>query len=79
MIRLGQEFERRLHEVQDNGKDSERMRKEHEKTWKTTTTHGYLQRQIDQDEPVDQKATAKWLQLRLSSHFEGYIMAVQEH
>ena len=78
IMRLGQEFERRLREVQDNGKDSERIRKEHEKTWKEKTTHGYLQRQIDQDETADQKATAKWLQLRLSSHVEGYIMAVQE-
>ena len=58
-MRLGQEFERRLHEVQDNGKVSERMRKEHEKIWKEKTTHGYLQRQIDQDEAVDQKATVK--------------------
>ena len=43
-MRLGQEFERRSYEVQDNGKDSERMRKEHEKTWKEKTIHGYLQR-----------------------------------
>ena len=79
IMRPGQEFERRLHEVQNNEKDSERMRKEHEKTWKEKTIHGYLQRQIGQDEAVDQKATAKWLQLRLSSsHVEGYIMAVQE-
>ena len=78
IMRLGQVFERRLHEVQGNGKDSERMRKEHEKTWKEKTTHGYLQRQIDQNETVNQKVTTKWLQLRLSLHVEKYIMAVQE-
>ena len=77
IMRLGQEFERRLHKVQDNGKDSEHIRKEHEKIWKEKTTHGYLQRQMDQDEAIDQKAPAKWLQLRLSSHVEGY-MAMQE-
>ena len=42
------------------------MRKEHEKIWKEKTTREYLQRQIDQDETVDQKVTAKWLQLGLS-------------
>ena len=78
IMRLGQEFERRLHEVQDIGKDTERMRKEHEKGWKEKTTHKYLQRQIDQNKNVDQKATAKWLQLRLLSHVEGYIMAAQK-
>ena len=54
------------------------MRKEHDKIWKEKTTHGYLQRQIDQNKTIDQKATEKWLQLRLSSYVEGYIMTVQE-
>ena len=44
--------------------------------------HGYLQKQkqIDNDDSIDpfEKATNSWLQLRFSSHVEGYLMAIQE-
>ena len=78
ILRLGKELEKRLHDIQDTGKDAERMRKEQEKKWKEKTTHGYLQRQTQEDNCIDQKATQKWLKLRLTSHVEGFVMAVQE-
>ena len=78
IMRLGKELEKRLHDIQDTGKDTERMRKEKEKKWKEKTTHGYLQRQTQEDNCVDQKATQKWLKLRLTLHIEGFVMAVQE-
>ena len=78
ILRLGKELEKRLHDIQDTGKDKERMRKEQEKKWKEKTTHGYLQRQTREDDCIDQKATQKWLKLRLTSHVEGFVMAVQE-
>ena len=37
-----------------------------------------MQRQTQEDDSIDQKATQKWLKLRLTSHIEGFIMAVQE-
>ena len=45
---LGKEFEKRLHDIQDTGKDTER--KEQEKKWKEETTHGYLQRETQEDD-----------------------------
>ena len=42
IMRLGKELEKRLHGIQDTGKDTERMRKEKEKKWKEKTTHGYF-------------------------------------
>ena len=48
--------------------DTERMRKEQENKWKEKTTHGYLQRQTQEDDCIHQKATQKWLKLRLTSH-----------
>ena len=59
ILRLGKEFEKRLHDIQNTGKDTERMRKEQEKKWKEKTTHGYLQRQTQEDDCIDQKATQK--------------------
>ena len=78
ILRLGKELEKRSHDIQDTGKDTEIMRKKQEKKWKEKTTHGYLQRQTQEDDCIDQKATQKWLKLRLTSHIEGFVVAVQE-
>ena len=60
ILRLGEEFEKRLHNIQDTGKDTERMRKEQGKKWKEKTTHGYLQRQRRQlDRPESNPKMAK--------------------
>ena len=78
ILRLGKELGKRLNDMQDNGKDTERVRKEQEKKWKEKITHGYLQRQTQEDDCTDQKASQNWLKLRLTSHVEGFVMAVQE-
>ena len=57
ILRLCKELEKRLHDIQDTGKDTERMRKEQEKKWKEKTIHGYLQRETQEDDCIDQKAT----------------------
>ena len=57
ILRLGKELKKLLHDIQDTGKDTERMRKDQEKKWEEKTTHEYLQRQTQEDDCIDQKAT----------------------
>ena len=78
IIRLGNEFERRIREAQGEGKIKDCMRKEQEKAWKQKVTHGYMQSKLEEMEEIDMKETNNWLQLRLTSHMEGYINAIQE-
>ena len=78
IIRLGNEFERRIREAQGEGKIKDCMRKEQEKAWKQKVTHGYMQSKLEEMEEIDMKETNNWLQLRLTSHMEGYINAFQE-
>ena len=70
------EFEKWLQERQGTEKVTEGMEKDHEQRWKEKVTPGYLQKQIDNDDSIDQKATNSWLQLAFSSHVEGYLMAI---
>ena len=39
---------------------------------------GYLKRMLEQDTFVDKKRTNGWLNLKLTSHVEGYIAAMQK-
>ena len=53
-------------------------RKEHEERWKGKVTHGYLQKRLEKDETIDMEKMNNWLGLKLSSHIEGFMAAVQE-
>ena len=76
--RLGKEFLIRRKEFQNSSNAKEGTRKEHEERWKGKETHGYLQKTLEQDETIDMKKTNKWLNLRSTTHVEGYVKAVQE-
>ena len=54
------------------------MKKEQEQAWKQKVTHGYIQKKLEEMDEIDMKETNSWLQLRLTSHLEGYINAIQE-
>ena len=54
------------------------MKKEHERIWTEKVTHGYLQSKLNNNEFIDMKATNKWLDLRLTSHLEGYTVVIME-
>ena len=41
-------------------------------------THGYHQTQIESQDEIDTKETNNWINLRLTSHLEGFICALQE-
>ena len=41
-------------------------------------THGYLQKRIEADQNIDTEKTNQWLNLRFTSHIEGYVSAIQE-
>ena len=41
-------------------------------------THGYHLTQIKSQENIDTQKANKWLSLRLSSHVEGFVCALQE-
>ena len=78
ICRLGKEFIQRRKDHQNSSNAKEGTRKEHEQRWKDKKTHGYLKRTLEQDAFVDEKRTNRWLNLKLTSHVEGYIAAVQE-
>ena len=54
------------------------MKKEHQRIWTEKMTHGYLQNKLNNNKFIDMKATNKWLDLRLTSHLEGYTVAIME-
>ena len=78
IIRLGQEFEERIRNVQGDAKIKDSMKKEQEQAWKQKVSHGYMQKKLEEMDEIDMKETNSWLQLRLTSHLEGYINAIQE-
>ena len=76
--RLGKEFIQRRESYQKCSNVKQGSRKEHEERWKGKVTHGYLQKRLEKDETEDMKKTNSWLGLKLSSHIEGFMPAVQE-
>ena len=78
ICRLGKEFIQQRKDHQNSSNAKEGTRKEHEQRWKDKETHGYLKKTLEQDAFVDEKRTNGWLNLKLTSHVEGYIAAVQE-
>ena len=59
-------------------KDQGQHEKEQEQAWKQKVAHGYMQKKLEEMNEIDMKETNSWLQLRLTSHLEGYINAIQE-
>ena len=78
IMRLGDEFQQRIDRLQEHGTAAEKMKKEYERIWTEKVTHGYLQNKLNNNEFIDMKATNKWLDLRLTSHLEGYTVAIME-
>ena len=77
-MRLGDEFQQRIDRLQEHGTAAEKMKKEHERIWTEKVTHGYLQNKLNSNEFIDMKATDKWIYIRLTSHLEGYTVAIME-
>ena len=78
LCRLGREFLKRRQEVQNCSKAKESTRKKHAKRWINKETHGFLQSQLQRSNIIDIPKTNKRLSLRLTSHIEGYLIAIQE-
>ena len=75
---LGTKFIQRRESYQECSNVKQGSRKEHEERWKGKVTHGFLQKRLEKDETIDMKKTNSWLGLKLSSHIEGFMAAVQE-
>ena len=76
--RLGKELIQRRESYQKCSNVKQGSRKEHEERWKGKVTHSYLQKRLEKDETIDMKKANSWLGLKLSSHIEGFMAAVQE-
>ena len=76
--RQGKEFIQRRESYQKCSNVKQGSMKEHEERWKGKVTHDYLQKRLEKDETIDMKTTNSWLSLKLSSHIEGFMAAVQE-
>ena len=76
--RLGNEFIEWREQHQKSSDVKKGTRKEHEQRWNAKVTHGYLQKSLEQDNIVDMSKTNRWLNLKLSSHIEGFMSAIQE-
>ena len=51
----------------------------HPKKFTSKVMHGYFNRTIEKDQKIDHKTSKSWTKNRkLTSHFEGYIAAIQE-
>ena len=78
IVRLGKEFRERCKEQAESSNVKERKRKEHKDRWRGKVTHGYLQKRTEADQNIDTEKTNQWLNLRFTSHIEGYVSAIQE-
>ena len=54
------------------------MKGEHLRKWKTKPLHGYLSHKIEKNTEIDQKSTPEWMNTGITSHAEGYVLAMQE-
>ena len=78
IVRLGKGFRELCKGQTESSNVKERKRKEHKDRWTGKVTHGYLQRRIEADQNIDREKTNQWLNLRFTSHIEGYVSAIQE-
>ena len=78
IVRLGNKFRERIKEISESSNIIEGTKKIHKREWLKKVTHGYHQTQIESQENIDTQKTNKWLSLRLSSHIEGFVCALQE-
>ena len=78
-MRLGSEFQQRIDALQQLGSMVEKLKKEQERTWIEKVNHGsYKQKNIQSNGFIYTKAINEWIELRLSSHLEGYAAAIME-
>ena len=54
------------------------LKRRHLEMWKGKPLRGHLPTKIEKDEEIDDRATAEWMNMGLSSHVEGYTAALQE-
>ena len=73
IVRLGKEFRERCKEQTESSNVKERKGKEHKDRWTGKVTHGCLQKRIEADQNIDTEKTNQWLNLRFTSHIEGYV------
>ena len=80
IIRIGNIIRNQYSTGEDNSNEiiKNNIRKEHRNSWTEKVTHGFLQKKLTEDTSVDSKATNQRLKSNMSSHVEGYIMALQE-
>ena len=80
IIRIGNIIRNQYSTEEDHSNEiiKNNIRKEHYNSWMEKVTHGFLQKKLTEDTSVDNKATNQWLKSNMSSHVEGYIMALQE-
>ena len=80
IIRIGESVTEQYSTGEDHGKDyiKNKIKEEHYNIWKRKVTHGFLEKKLMEDTTVDRRATNQWLKSNMSSHVEGYLMAMQE-
>ena len=80
IIRIGNIIRNQYSAGEDDSNEiiKNNIRKEHYNSWTENVTHGFLQKKLTEDTSVDNKATNQWLKSNMSSHVEGYILALQE-
>ena len=80
IIRIGNIIRNQYSTGEDDSNEiiKNHIRKEHYNSWMEKVTNGFLQKKLTEDTSVDNKATNQWLKSNMSSHVEGYIMALQE-
>ena len=80
IIRIGESVKEQYSPGEGHGKDyiKNKIKEEHYNIWKRKVTHGFLEKKLMEDTTVDRSATNQWLKSNMSSHVEGYLMAMQE-
>ena len=69
---------KRRKEVQNCSNVKEATRKEHAERWINKETHSFLQSQLQRNHIIDIPKIKKWLSIRLTSHIQGCLIAIQE-
>ena len=82
ILSLGREFKRNLdlpeHKEANRNTVRSKIKGEGLRKWKTKPLHGYLLHKIEKDIETDQTSTPEWMNTGITSHAEGYVLAMQE-
>ena len=55
-----------------------KLKEKHLEAWRNIPMHSYVFKKVDADKDIDSQASHNWMNMGISSHAEGHVIALQE-